>query len=137
MSLAIVVGTVLIGALGFGAYIDLVPSARILSPVTEEYQVGPADAYQVGFGYLDAAGVTVVAPSCPLQSESMPDDGPPPDPEAWWRQCLVEAGVVANYGDYVLADLRTRLTLTLAGIGTAVAAAGLGLGWWRIRRPIR
>ncbi len=136
MSLAFVVGTVLVATLGYGVYIDLVPSVRILTPVTADPQVGPLDAYQVGFGYLDAGGETVTNPACPVQSRSM-EDGPPSDPEAWWHRCLVEAGVVASYGDYVLADLRTRLTLTLAGIGTAVAATGLGLGWWRVRRRIQ
>ncbi|WP_420124521.1 hypothetical protein [Nakamurella sp.] len=135
MSVALVVGTVLVGALGYGAYLDLVPPVHVVTPSTAPDQAGPVGAYQVGFGYLDAAGQTVAYPACPVQSQTM-EAGPPSDPEAWWRQCLVEAGVVASYADYVLADQRTRLTLTLAAIGAAIAAAGLGLGRRRVSRRV-
>lgn len=136
MSVAFLVAGVLVVALGFGVYIDLVPAVRVVTPVTDEYRSGPPGVLPVGFGYLDATGSTVVFPGCPTSSRAI-EDGPPADPVAWWQQCMAEAGVVDEYTDYVLAESRTWLTLTLAGIGAAIAAAGLSLGWWRVRRGIR
>lgn len=136
ISVAFVAAGVLVVTLGFGIYTDLVPAVRIATPITDEYQSSPPGALGMGSGYLDAAGATVVYPSCPSSSREM-EAGPPADPDAWWRQCQAEAGVVANYTDYVLAESRTRLTLTLAGIVGVIAAAGLSLGWWRVRRSIR
>lgn len=133
MSLAVVVAGIATITLGFGVYVHLVPADRVVTPVTRNDHVSPPGALPVGFGYLDAAGGTVVSPACPVSSREL-DAGPPADPEGWWRGCQIEAGVVGSYTDYLLAESRARLTLTLAGIGAAMAAAGLGLGWWRVRR---
>lgn len=131
LSLAFVLATVVTAALGYGAYVDLAPHDRVVTPVAQAYGVLPEGGYQVGYGYLDAAGRTVPVPSCPFD---VGPSGSQADGDAAWQRCLTGAGVVASYVEYVAADRRTQVTLSLAGLGTVIAAAGFTLGWWRVRR---